>query len=442
VNRKDAEGHNVFQGGFLGLDNIGVFDRSSRCPWLDISARPTAPRGWACSASRCSRSRSNWRARGRIRGHGDQVLRALPVHRRGPERHRGKGIPLWNEEDAFFYDVLHFDSGEVLPLRLRSLVGLIPLLAVETIEPDLLDRLPLFRRRMNWFLTNRSDLASLVAASTCPAWASGGCWRSCTAIGCARCCSGCSSPDEFLSPYGVRSLSRFHRDSPYTLSLGGQEWTVDYEPAESHTTVFGGNSILARTVWFPLNYLLIEALQRFQPLLRARLQSRASRRLGRTANARRGGGRPVGPARVALPARRVRSPPGFGDDLPATDLLWRDKILFYEYFNGDTGAGLGASHQTGWTALVAKLLEQTTQAQWSERAAAARPRLTYGGYKLATEAVCGRGRGGAGRAGGREPGGRCRRNRGRAAEAGCTESGYDVIAVPRQTEGRPRCGGG
>ena len=361
VNRKDADGHNVFQGGFLGLDNIGVFDRSAPLPVPGHlgQADGTAWMGF----------------------YSLQMLQiALELAREDPvyEDIATKffehflyiagalngldtdGPPLWDEADEFFYDVLHLESGEFIPLKVRSLVGLMPLLAVETLEPDLLERMPEFRRRLAWFLRNRPQLASLVAS-----WEEPG-------VGERRLLAlvhghrmkallrRMLDETEFLSPHGVRALSRVHRDEPYVLNIGGQEHRVEYEPAESRSGLFGGNSNWRGPIWFPINYLLIEALQKFDhyygPDFRVELPAGS----GQLAS--------IGDVAAEL-SRRLESiflvgvdgrrPVFGGDESVQRDARWRDHVLFYEYFDGDTGRGVGASHQTGWTGLVAKLLEQT-----------------------------------------------------------------------------------
>jgi hypothetical protein len=255
--------------------------------------------------------------------------------------------------------VLHLDSGEFIPLKVRSLVGLMPLLAVETLEPDVLEALPEFKRRMGWFLRNRPQLASLV-----PSWEEPGVGRRRllalvhghrmkALLGRAL------DPNEFLADHGIRSMSAWHRDHPFVLNLAGQDHVVDYEPAESRSSAFGGNSNWRGPVWWPINYLLIEALQKFDhyygldfqvPLPAGGDQMRS---IGQVADEL---GRRLESLFLRDDAGRrpFRGPDGGPEPEGGAD----DLILFHEYFDGDTGRGLGASHQTGWTALVAKLLEQ------------------------------------------------------------------------------------
>ena len=377
VNRKDAEGRNVFQGGFLGLDNIGVFDRSAPLPVAGHlgQADGTAWMGFysltmlaiALELARTDRTYEDLATK--FFEHFLYIAGAL----------NGLGLdstPLWDTDDEFFYDVLHLDSGEFIPLKVRSLVGLIPLLAVETLDPDTLEGLPDFRRRMTWFLKNRPDLASLV-----PSWETPG-------MGQRRLLAlvhghrmkallrRMLDPGEFLSDHGIRSTSAVHRDHPFVLKLGGQERTVDYEPAESRIGTFGGNSNWRGPVWWPINYLLIEALQKFDhyygPDFQVPLPTGSDRlaSIGEVADeiARRLEGLFL---RDDAGRRPFRGPDGAPQSAGSTD----DLVLFHEYFDGDSGRGLGASHQTGWTALVAKLLEQRSRRRTTETArdASARP---------------------------------------------------------------------
>jgi hypothetical protein len=359
VNRKDADGHNVFQGGFLGLDNIGVFDRSAEVPvpghlgqadgtaWMGMYSLNML----AIALELATEDRVYEDLATKFFEHFLYIAGAL----------NGVDVdstPLWDEQDEFFYDVLHLDSGEYIPLKVRSLVGLMPLLAVETLEPAVLDGLPEFKRRMGWFLRNRPQLASLV-----PSWEEPGVGRRRllalvhghrmkALLGRAL------DPNEFLSDHGIRSISAWHRDHPFVLRLAGEDHVVDYEPAESRSSAFGGNSNWRGPIWWPINYLLIEALQKFDHYYGMDFQvplpagGDDMRSLGQVADEL---GRRLESLFIRDDAGRrpfrgpeADSPPGGDDDL----------ILFHEYFDGDTGRGLGASHQTGWTALVAKLLEQ------------------------------------------------------------------------------------
>jgi hypothetical protein len=360
VNRKDAEGRNVFQGGFLGLDNIGVFDRSAPLPTgghID-QADGTAWMGMYCLnmlsiALELAREDPAYEdVATKFFEHFLWIAAAL-------NNLGGMGIPLWDDEDEFFYDVLQEPSGEVQKLKVRSLVGLMPLLAVQTIDADLLEILPSFARRMDWFLDHRPDLASLVSRWREPGAGDRRLLALARGHRMKRLLKRMLDPEEFLSDYGIRAISRYHLEHPYHLDLGGSSYEVRYEPGESSTGLFGGNSNWRGPIWFPINFLLIEALKRFhhyyaddflvecptgsgQMRTLLEVSDEISSRLQRIFLCGPDGRRPV-----------------FGQvELFQTSPQWRDRVLFYEYFHGDNGRGLGASHQTGWTALIAHLLAQ------------------------------------------------------------------------------------
>jgi hypothetical protein len=364
VNRADAEGLNVFQGGFLGLDNIGVFDRSQPLP-AGLRLEQSDATSWMAMYSlnmlaisvELARHESAYQdVASKFWEHFVYIAHAMA----GAPTPGSDGHHLWDEEDGFFYDVLAFRDGRRMPLKIRSMVGLLPLLAVETVEPMMLTTLPAFSRRLDWFIARRPDLTANVACMQTPG--AGG--RRLMAVAnrqrLERVLNVMLDEREFLSPYGIRSLSRIHSDRPYTLSVNGTSHEVRYEPAESRSPAFGGNSNWRGPVWFPLNYLIIEALQRFHHyygndfrvecptgsghwLTLWEVAAELSRRLTHLFLRRPDGTRPASGA-----SERYQRDPH-----------WRDLILFHEYFHGDTGVGLGASHQTGWTALVAKLLQQT-----------------------------------------------------------------------------------
>jgi hypothetical protein len=364
VNRKDPDGLNVFQGGFLGLDNIGLFDRNIELPGgghLEQSDG-TAWMGMYCLnmlAIALELARENdvyEEIANKFFQHFLYVASAL-------NNIGGKGFALWDEEDQFYYDVLHLPSGETRSVRVRSLVGLIPLLAVDTIEPDLLELLPNFRQRLEWFLTNRPELTSLISRWIEPGLGERRLLSLMRGQRMRSLLKRMLDPAEFLSEYGIRSLSKQYVDQSYVLELGGTRHAISYEPGESHTHLFGGNSNWRGPVWLPINFLLIEALQRFHHYYGD----------GYMVEYPTGSGQMHSLEQIAADlSRRVaglflRDSAGrravFGaNQLFQTDPYWRDLVTFYEYFHGDTGAGLGASHQTGWTALVAKLLDQAPAA--------------------------------------------------------------------------------
>jgi Glycosyl hydrolase family 63 C-terminal domain len=363
VNRKDADGRNVFQGGFLGLDNIGVFDRSRPLP---TGGRISQADGTAWMGMFClSMLRIALELACEDKVYEDVatkffehfLLIAGALNNLG-----GSGIPLWDDDDCFFYDVLQLPSGEIRKLKVRSLVGLIPLLAVEAFDPELVDRLPSFRRRMDWFLQHRPDLASLVSRWHVPGEEDRRLFALARGHRMKCLLKRMLDPNEFLSDYGIRGISRYHLDHPYDLQVDGATYEVRYEPGESTTGLFGGNSNWRGPVWMPINFLLIESLRKFhhyygddflvecptgsgQMLTLEQIADEIATRLKRIFVRGSDGRRPV-----------------FGDvDLFQNDPLWRDYIPFYEYFHGDTGRGCGASHQSGWTSLIANLLEHTPE---------------------------------------------------------------------------------
>lgn len=362
VNRKDAEGKNIFEGGFLGLDNIGVFDRSSALPTGGHihQSDATSWMGMYCLnlltiALEVARENPAYEdVASKFFEHFVYICHAM--------NHAGcSDVELWDKESGFYYDVLHLPNGDHLPMRVRSMVGLTPLFAVETLRADLINKLPGFKKRMMWFIENRPEFAqhiekqiaedgherwflSLVNRDRLP-----------------KVLRYMLDETEFLGPHGIRAVSRHHLDNPYVLHAGGTEHRVDYEPAESSTGLFGGNSNWRGPVWFPVNFLLIESLQKFHFFFGDdfkvefpygsghqetlwHVAGEISRRL----------------THIFLRDEDGRRPVFGGSDKFQNDPHWQDHVLFYEYFHGDNGAGIGASHQTGWTGLVAKLIQQSS----------------------------------------------------------------------------------
>ena len=359
VNRKDAEGLNVFQGGFLGLDNIGVFDRSAPLPTGGHieQADGTGWMGMYCLnllaiALELAREDPAYEdVASKFWEHFLYIAAAID--------NLGHGIGMWSEEDGFFYDVLHTHDGNRVPMLIRSIVGLIPLFAVETLEPWTARRLPGFERRLEWFIKNRPELTQNVACMNTRGAGERRLLSLVNAEQLRRILRVVLDESEFLSPYGIRALSRHHKDNPYVLPLNGSEYRIGYEPGESSTGVFGGNSNWRGPIWFPVNFLLIESLQKLHHYYGAAFKvecptgsgnyltlwevaAELSRRL----------------AHIFLEDAAGKRPVNGKHSIYAEDPHWRDLVLFHEYFHGDNGSGLGASHQTGWTALVAKLLQQ------------------------------------------------------------------------------------
>ena len=360
VNRKDPDGLNVFEGGFLGLDNIGVFDRSRPLPG-GVRIEQSDSTSWMMNFSlnmmtialELAKENPNYEdVASKFFEHCIHIADAM-------NNIGGENIGLWDEEDGFYYDALLAPNGEHLTLKVRSMVGLIPIFAVDTLEPEEVEPRRGFLRRMQWFLDHHKETAQHLDMSQ---RSDLGVRRLMALVNrdrLVRICRYLLDESEFLSPYGIRSLSKIHAKKPFTLRLDDTEHVIDYEPAESTSDLFGGNSNWRGPVWMPANFMVIEALQRYDYYYGSSLKvecptgsgkmmtlwdvsQEISRRISRIF-LQRGGRRPV-----------------FGNiEKFQNDPHWRDLILFHEYFHGDTGAGLGASHQTGWTALVAKLLEQS-----------------------------------------------------------------------------------
>ncbi len=360
VNRKDATGSNIFEGGFLGLDNIGVFDRSAPLPgggYLEQSDATSWMAMYCLNMLKIALELAS-KVDPIYEDIASKFLEHFLYIANAMNGQMSSG--LWDETDGFFYDRLRMPDGSAIPLRIRSMVGLIPIFAVDTIEPQVMDCLPGFRRRMEWFVRHRPDLCGNIASLSREGMESRRLMSLMIRPRLVRVLERMCDEEEFLSPYGLRALSKFHQANPFVLHQNGQEYRVDYEPAESSTGLFGGNSNWRGPVWFPLNFLMIESLQRLSYYygddFRIEFPTRSgqfknlgevaaelSRRLSRIFLRNQEGRRPVYGA-----AEKFQSDPHF-----------RDYVWFYEYFHGDNGAGIGASHQTGWTALVAKLLQQS-----------------------------------------------------------------------------------
>jgi hypothetical protein len=357
VNRKDRDGRHLFAGGFLGLDNVGVFDRSQPLPGGGSLEQAD---GTAWMAFYCSEMLSMALELASEDPAYEDVASKFFEHfvAISDAMNNLGGTGLWSEEDGFYYDRLQFDHSQV-PVRLRSLVGLIPLIAVEVLDEELIDRLPGFSRRMRWFLENRQDLSGQIAYMQTQGRQERGMRLLAipTRQRLERVLKYMLDEDEFLSPYGIRSLSRVYQQRPYSLHLDHSEYRVEYVPGESATTMFGGNSNWRGPVWFPVNYLIIEALERYHHFYGDNFRVECPTGSGHLMNLQEVADelshRLV---RLFTPDAHGRAAWQGGDPI-WSDPHWRDHVLFYEYFDGDTGRGLGASHQTGWTALVLRFLE-------------------------------------------------------------------------------------
>ncbi len=364
VNRKDIDGANLFSGGFLGLDNIGVFDRSQPLPvggHLE-QADATAWMAFYCltmlsmALELASEDPAYADVASKFFEHFVAITDAINTL---------GGSGLWDQLDGFYYDQLHI-NGTGTPLRTRSIVGIIPLLAVEVLEQEQINKLPSFKKRMEWFIRERQDLSRYISYMEHVGPRATG--RNLLAVPSRqrleRVLRYVLDEGEFLSPFGVRSLSRIHASHPYVFRVGSQEYRVDYVPGESNTVMFGGNSNWRGPVWFPINYLLIEALERYHHFYGDGLMvdyptgsghmmnlkqvaQELSRRLTQLFAVNESGTRPYQGSLAGL----------------ASDPHWKDLHLFYEYFHGDNGRGAGASHQTGWTALVTRCWEKMVAAR-------------------------------------------------------------------------------
>ncbi|MCI1187157.1 glucosidase [Hymenobacter sp. DH14] len=360
VNRKDRDGRNIFEGGFLGLDNIGVFDRSAPLPYGGYLEQADGTAWVAMYALNMMRialelSKTNTVYQDLASKFFEHFLYIAEAMTNVGNEH----MDLWDDEDEFYYDALNTpDRGHEL-LKVRSLVGLIPLFAVEVIDEDTLKTAPQFLARMNWFLDNRPKLAALVSRWQEPGKGARHLLSLLRGHRVKRLLARMLDEAEFLSPYGVRSLSRYHLAHPFIFRGTETQFTVNYEPAESQTTLFGGNSNWRGPVWMPMNFLLIESLQRFHHYYGDDFKVEYPTNSGQTVTLLE-----VADAltkrltqlflRDAETGRRAC----FGDDKQLqNDPNFRDYLWFHEYFHGDNGHGLGASHQTGWTGLIAKLLQ-------------------------------------------------------------------------------------
>jgi mannosylglycerate hydrolase MGH1-like protein len=373
VNRKDAQGRNVFQGGFLGLDNIGVFDRSAPLPTGGFINQADGTSWMAMYCLNLMRIALELAIHNRV--YEDIATKFFEHFLHIAEAMTniggdGKGVGLWDAEDGFYYDELNLPDGSMHKLKVRSIVGLIPLFAVETLEPELLDQLPDFKRRLKWFLNYRPDLASLVSRWEEPGRGERRLLSLLRGHRMKKLLQRMLDETEFLSAYGIRAVSKVHERQPYIFWASGMPHSVGYQPGESDSNLFGGNSNWRGPIWFPVNFLLIESLQKFHHYYGDDFKVECPT----------GSGRFVTINEVANELSRrltyifLRDENGrraaFGDiDKLQRDPHFRDYPLFYEYFHGDTGRGVGASHQTGWTGLIAKLLQPRKEERPEERCA-------------------------------------------------------------------------
>jgi hypothetical protein len=358
VNRKDVHGRNIFQGGFLGLDNIGVFDRSAALPTGGFISQCDGTAWMAMYSLNLMRIAV-------------ELSTANPVYQDSATKFfehflyiaealtnlGGRGIDLWDGGDEFYYDVLCLPDGHSLPLKVRSMVGLIPLFAVEVLDSEFLAKVPQFRSRLEWFLKHRPKLASLVSRWEVARHGETRLLSLLRGHRMKRLLKRMLDETEFLSDYGVRAISRYHRDAPYVFSTGGQDFTVRYTPGESDTYLFGGNSNWRGPVWFPVNYLLVESIRRFHNYYGDDFKVECPTGSGNLMTLHEVADELANRlTRIFLPDKNGKRPVFNHHPKLQADPHFRDHLLFYEYFHGDCGRGVGASHQTGWTGLIAALI--------------------------------------------------------------------------------------
>ncbi|MCR9064319.1 MAG: glucosidase [Cytophagales bacterium] len=360
VNQKDEDGNNIFGGGFLGLDNIGVFDRNAQIP--NMKLRQADATGWMAiftlNMLRISLEISLDRPvyqdmASKFFEHFLHIAAAI-----NNNMEQGM-LGLWDEEDQFYYDKLHTPDGRTVFLKIKSLVGLIPLCAVEVIHEDLLEKLPEFKKRLEWVLKNRPDLASLISRWHEPGKGETHLLSLLRGHRMKMVLKRLFNEDEFLSDYGIRSLSKFHEANPFIFNLNGEDLSVRYTPAESDLSIMGGNSNWRGPIWFPLNYLIIDALHKFSQYYGDDYEVEYPTGSGEITT--------ISKSAYAISERLIkifeRNAEGKRASLSGYETydkeeFFKDHYLFHEYFNGDTGEGCGAAHQTGWTGLVADLIEE------------------------------------------------------------------------------------
>jgi len=360
VNKKDVNGNNIFQGGFLGMDNIGVFDRSSTHLPTGGHIEQSDGTSWMAMFTLNMLRMSLELAKGNptYESLATKFFEHFLYIAGAMSNVNNEGINLWDEEDEFFYDVLHLPNNDRIKLKVRSMVGLIPLFAVEVLDEEIFQKMPEFTARLDWFLQNRPDLANLISR-----WgARGKNQRHLLSLlrghRMKRLLKRMLDEKEFLSPYGVRALSRYHLDNPYVLHANGSQFSVRYKAGESDSYLFGGNSNWRGPVWFPVNYLIIESLYRFHNYYGDDFKIEHPTGSGKLLTLRQIAN-DLSSRMIALFKKDGEgNRPIYGNNtLLQTDPQFQNHLLFHEYFDGDTGQGLGANHQTGWTGLVAKLIQ-------------------------------------------------------------------------------------
>jgi len=360
VNRKDKEGKNVFQGGFLGLDNISIFNRSEELPqggtlnqsdatsWMGMFCLNM----WTIATELAKIDESYEDMASKFFEHFLYIADAINYQ-------KGKKPSLWCEDDGFYHDVIQYPDGNHHSLKVRSMVGLIPMFAVATIEDEHLNQLKGFKKRFDWFLHNRKDLCNEIAIIKEHGIHNRHILSILNKDRLTRILDKMLDEDEFLSPHGIRSLSKFHEKNPYKFDYNGNIMSVGYEPGESHTPLFGGNSNWRGPIWFPLNFLIIESLQKFHHFYGDDFKVECPKGSGKYLTLWEVAGE-ISHRLISIFKKDEKGnrPVYQNNEKFQKNQHFNKNILFFEYFNGDNGKGIGASHQTGWTALVAKLIQQ------------------------------------------------------------------------------------
>ncbi len=358
VNRKDKNGNNVFGGGFLGLDNIGAFDRNMQFKNGEHLEQADGTSWMAMFALNMMRMSMELALYNPV--YEDMAIKFFEHYlyiAKAMENIGNAKSGLWNDEDGFFYDVLQLNDGDSISLKLRSIVGLIPMFAVEIVDHDTLEKLPNFTKRMSWILKNKPELANLVSHWEVEGQGGKHLMSILRKTRLKRVLARMVDEMEFLSDYGIRSMSKVYQENPYVFNAEGKDFVVQYTPAESDSRMFGGNSNWRGPIWFPINFLIVESLQRYHYYYGESLQIEFPTNSGELRNLEYVSDEIIQRlCSIFLKNEKGERPFNGGDDLLNHDEHFKDYIMFNEYFNGDTGKGIGASHQTGWTATVAKLL--------------------------------------------------------------------------------------
>jgi len=359
VNQKDTAGNNIFEGGFLGLDNIGVFDRSQPLPIGGRTEQADGTSWMAMYALNMLRISTELALENSVYEDTASKFFEHFLYIAGAMTNiGGDGIGLWDEEEQFFFDVIHLPDGHSEHMKVKSIVGLIPLFAVEILDNATLDRLPSFKRRLEWILENRPDLASLISR-----WHEEGKDHS-RLLSLLRghrmtmVLKRMLDETEFLSDYGIRALSKAHKDEPYEFHYHGRVFSVSYKPGESDSGMFGGNSNWRGPIWFPINYMLVESLLKYDQYYGGTFKIEYPTGSGKELSLKEIAGEISGRLTSIFTLNSKGQRPFYGDVKKfSQDPHFRDNLLFYEYFHGDNGRGCGASHQTGWTGLIADLIQ-------------------------------------------------------------------------------------